>query len=492
MIGTNDSSNFWVVLDIGTTELKAALVSSKGEIQEKCSRAIQTYKPSSGFEEQDADKWWQLVCEILSEIGSGKNIGAIGLTGQMQNLVLIGENSDLVGPVILYSDQRASEEAREIKAIDDSIKIKEKTGNEQGPSSVLCKLMWMKKHNPEVYKKTSRIMLGSADFISSKLTGKFFTDTTTASTTGLMNLTERQWLDNNLFEKLGLKECIRKLPFLISGGSEIGTLKSDIANRLGLNGEIRVFLGPGDAGANTIGSGCGAPGKAYAYCGTSGWVAFSEQKPADPNSGVITLSHPTPNLFIQVAPLLTAGGNLDWFKEVMEYPSYEEMFNNSFEVTTSKLLYLPYLKGERSPFIDPLARGALIGIDTQTDKKQIGRTVLEGVCMAFKHCLVALCEDMPKQLILTGGTSRSRSFCQLFADVLQVEIVLLNEQQNIGLLGVLTSCGIEKKKTTNHENKENFIPNKNLKNYYAKKYTTFQHAYPTLQPIYKMLSNIQI
>ena len=79
-----------------------------------------------------------------------------------------------------------------------------------------------------------------------------------------------------------------------------------------------------------------------------------------------------------------------------------------------------------------------------------------------------------------------------FADVLQVEIVLLNEQQNIGLLGVLTSCGIEKKKTTNHENEENFIPNKNLKNYYAKKYTTFQQAYPTLQPIYKMLSNIQI
>ena len=96
----------------------------------------------------------------------------------------------------------------------------------------------------------------------------------------------------------------------------------------------------------------------------------------------------------------------------MEYPSYEEMFNNSFEVTTSKLLYLPYLKGERSPFIDPLARGAPIGIDTQTDKNK-SEELYEGVCMAFKHCLVALCEDMPKQLILTGGTSRSRSFCQL-------------------------------------------------------------------------------
>ena len=98
---------------------------------------------------------------------------------------------------------------------------------------------------------------------------------------------------------------------------------------------------------------------------------------------MITLSHPNPNLFIQVAPLLTAGGNLDWFKDVMEYKSFAEMLDNSLEAKSTKLLYLPYLKGERSPFIDPLARGALIGLDTQTNKKILGRTILEGVCLAF-------------------------------------------------------------------------------------------------------------
>ena len=484
--------DLWVVLDIGTTELKGALTNSQGEIEKETSRANQTINSLSGFEEQDAEKWWELVCEILSELGSNKKIEAIGITGQMQNLVLLDEYGELLHPAILYSDQRALAEVHELSEQDVFHEIRQKTGNEQGPSSVLCKLMWMKRNNSELYKKASKIMLGSADFISSKLTGKFFTDTTTASTTGLMHLSKRRWLDLSLFEKLALKDCFPKLPILISGGSEIGPVKDDLAKRIGLNSGIRVFLGPGDAGANTIGSGCGNPGKAYAYCGTSGWVAFSEKTPADPDCGVITLSHPNPNLFIQVAPLLTAGGNLDWFKDVMEYQSFAEMLDNSLEAKSTKLLYLPYLKGERSPFIDPLARGALIGLDTQTNKKIMGRTILEGVCLAFKHCLSALCKDMPKQLILTGGTSRSRNFCQLFADVLQIEIILLDKKQNIGLLGVLSSCGLEIMESTNNEKIEVFTPNKDKESYYAIKFEIYRKTYPRLEPIYKMLSSITL
>ena len=485
-----NSSDLWLVLDIGTTELKGALMNSEGVIQEESSRPNQTYTPSSGFEEQEAENWWEKACEILSELGSGKNIGAIGLTGQMQNLVLLDEHGDLLQSVILYSDQRAVKEAQELSDLDNSLQIQQQTGNEQGPSSVLCKLMWLKKNSPETYEKSSNIMLGAADFISARLTGKFCTDTTTASTTGLMHLTERQWLDSELFQNVGISDCKPKLPLLVSGGSEIGPLLSEKASRLGLKSGIPVFLGPGDAGANTIGSGCGNPGKAYAYCGTSGWVAFSEKKPANPNSGVITLSHPNPGFFIQVAPLMTAGGNFDWFKDLMEYSSHEELINNALAAPPSKLLYLPYLKGERSPFIDPLARGALIGLESESDRKYIGRAVLEGVCLAFRHCLMALCEEIPQRLILSGGTSRSQSFCQLFSDVLQVEIVLLKEQQNIGLRGVLASCGLLTINTDQDDKQEKFLPNNNLDHHYNKKYAAFQQAYPRLEPIYSMLSDI--
>ena len=206
--------DLWVVLDIGTTELKGALTNSQGEIEKESSRANQTINSLSGFEEQDAEKWWELVCEILSELGSNKKIEAIGITGQMQNLVLLDEYGELLHPAILYSDQRALAEVHELSEQDVFHEIKQKTGNEQGPSSVLCKLMWMKRNNSELYKKASKIMLGSADFISSKLTGKFFTDTTTASTTGLMHLSKRRWLDLSLFEKLALKDCVLNYQYL--------------------------------------------------------------------------------------------------------------------------------------------------------------------------------------------------------------------------------------------------------------------------------------
>ena len=110
----------------------------------------------SGFEEQDAEKWWELVCEILSELGSNKKIEAIGITGQMQNLVLLDEYGELLHPAILYSDQRALAEVHELSEQDVFHEIKQKTGNEQAPSSVLCKLMWMKRKNSELNKKASK------------------------------------------------------------------------------------------------------------------------------------------------------------------------------------------------------------------------------------------------------------------------------------------------------------------------------------------------
>ena len=143
--------DLWIVLDIGTTELKGALTNSQGEIEKESSRANQTINSLSGFEEQNAEKWWELVCEILSELGSNNKIEAIGITGQMQNLVLLDEYGELLHPAILYSDQRALAEVHELSEQDVFHEIKQKTGNEQGPSSVLCKLIWMKRNYSDLY-----------------------------------------------------------------------------------------------------------------------------------------------------------------------------------------------------------------------------------------------------------------------------------------------------------------------------------------------------
>src|SRR5690606_7293683 len=164
----------------------------------------------------------------------------------------------------------------------------------------------------------------------------------------------------------------------------------------------------------------GESGWVYAYLGTSGWIAFTSAYRAMPDHGAFTLAHPQPTAYIQIAPLLTAGGNLEWARGVFGGGDYDTIIEQAGARPPSNLSYLPYLNGERSPFRDPLARGSFIGVDPRTSYNDFYRAVLEGVIYAYRHALDALLTSPPSALVLTGGGTRSEAWCQLFADILNL------------------------------------------------------------------------
>jgi len=228
----------------------------------------------------------------------------------------------------------------------------------------------------------------------------------------------------------------------MSGGAHVGVLTRTSADALGLRTGTPVYLGPGDAGAATIGAGSGEPGPVYGYVGTSGWVGFSAHERADPASGTFTLAHPRPGMFFHVAPLLTAAGNLQWVRELfapgtggVAAESFEAVIEQAFERAPGPLLYLPYLAGERSPVRDSAARAVFVGLTGRTQKADLYRAVLEGVAYSYRHALTALVPGGADALTLTGGGTRSTPWNVLFATVTGVPTHVVEEPESVGVKG---------------------------------------------------------
>ena len=485
----------WLAFDVGTSGVKAALVDHTGQVLRSVTREYATRTVSGGIVEQNAGDWWAAACAASRALDAYGDVDAIALTGQMQDVILIDANGDPVYPVILYSDTRAHEEIETLTAQVGTEQLRDWTGNLQDAGSLLGKLLWLQKHAPDALKASAWLLLGAADFIAYHMTGVPVTDTTTASTTGLMNIATRSALEQTAFAAMGLEDCARLLPPMLSGGQYIGPLGASAAKALGLQAGVAVHHGPGDAGAATIGAGCGEIGSAYAYLGTSGWIAFTAAEQAQPDRGVITLAHPDPARYIQVAPLLTAGGNLEWVRDLFGSDTYEDLISDALRVSPSSLLYLPYLNGERSPFSDPHARGAFIGLQAGMGKSVLYRAVLEGVVYAYRHALDALAPTLKNAITLTGGGTRSKLWCQLFADIIQQPVAIQAEPEHVGVRGAILAAQVASGERASFA-AEDFSPievvlspDTTHAQHFDRQYHIFRDAYPALKAIFSRLAS---
>jgi xylulokinase len=406
----------------------------------------------------------------------------------MQDVVLVDERAEPVRPVILYSDTRAHHEAAAIEADLGGASLQRLTGNEQTATGLLAKLRWLRQHEPTSLTAARSLLLGAADYLALRLTGRSVTDTTTASTTGLLALATRGWLDRALLERAVGAPIDRLLPDLVAGGSRVGKVSREAAAALGVAAGTPVFLGPGDAAATTLGVGSGTPGRPYAYIGTSGWVAYSSATAGDPARGVFTLAHPLRGLFVCVAPLLTAGGNFDWIKDLTGAADHGTMIAEALALPPSELLYLPYLRGERSPISDPFARGAFIGLDMGHGRLDLTRAVLQGVAFAYRHAVDALIGADVERLIVTGGGTRSPEVCKLLADVIGVEVVVPEGAVHSGLLGALAATGLAGADAAaaafSPRAANRYRPDPELKRSYDASYRRFRLAYPALEGVF--------
>jgi xylulokinase len=483
------ADSLWLILDIGTSSVKAALVRDDGIIQRAAVEPHPTHSAERGIVEQNAEDWWRAVVLACAALGSERaSVSAIAVTGQMQDLILLDADGDPLLPVILYSDTRARSEAAEIIGRTGEERLRELTLNEQGADSLWAKLLWVARHAPDAIERARILLFGAADYVTYRLTRIAVTDTTTASTTGLLYGDSRRWFETAFLAQMGLDAFAPLLPASIPGGARIGALTADAAALIGLPSGIAVYHAPGDAGSTTLGAGSGEIGRAYGYLGTSGWVGFTADTPGSPEQGVFTLAHPRKGQFIQVAPLLTAGGNLAWARGLFDSAAYETVIAEAIERPLTGIIYLPYLNGERAPFVDPLARAAFIGMGSSTERADLVRAVLEGVAFAYRHALDALLSQPPERLILTGGGTRSRAWCQVFADVLGVPIALVREPEHVAIRGALLSAQVAQGRRESYTLAESetalLHPVREMHERYGRKYAIYRAAYPALKPLF--------
>jgi xylulokinase len=441
-----------ICVDIGSTGAKVAVVEASGRISAPGYRGYTT-RASGARVEQDPEEWWAAVAALLRELAREIAVSspsmrpdAIVIGGQMQDLILAGGGSRQ--PAILYSDTRAQAEAREVAAWRGLERHSAEARNDQDATGLAAKLLWVSRNTREAAARAEHLFFGAHDYATFRLCGAATTDLTTASTTGLLLFDEGLW-NLRLLSSLGLRTDW--LPLLGPAGEEVGRISLAAAAETGLPEGLPVLRGAGDAATATLGSRAGEEGRLSINLGTSGWVAMTSRGgPADPATGAFNLRHPDGERLILVGPVATAAGNYDWFRSAL-FPGAEretafETMNREAEAAVAgsgALLYLPWLSGERSPFRDPEARAAFIGLSREMGRGELCRATMEGVAFSLRsvHRALGGRGGSIAQATAVGGGARSPLWCRILASALGCEVSVPERPEEAGLRGAAILAG---------------------------------------------------
>ena len=443
-----------LAVDIGSSALKAVLFASDGTVLAARSAAISTTVGQDRAHTQDPNHWWHAFKQARSALPDGGGIEALVFTGSMQNLIVLSPDGQPLAPAVLYSDRRLDED--EVAELEARLPpdYAQRVGNRPDPAHTILKLMRLGRFvcgTPDP--SAMRFFFGAKDAITFRLTGRAAVDPTVASTTGLMNMATRQW-DPELLATAGVEAA--RLPEILPADAIVGDLPSGPARELGLPAGIPVFNGAGDAAAATWGAAADTPGRAYAYLGTTGWVAATlPMGEAAPPREVYTLADPVhADRAIVISPFLAAGAAMDWLAEATG-SDVETLLAAASRLGDAPALplFLPYLSGERGPFEDQRVRGAFLGLDRGHGTGALAHAVLEGIACAVRNNLETF-RLRPSPLTVIGGAARDPLQRRILADMLQCEIAFPDASQEMTALGafrmIAPSAGLHPGKVAAH------------------------------------------
>ncbi len=398
-----------VGLDVGTTGVKAIAVSPDGEVLARAERGYGLSTPRPGWSEQDPEDWWRATRDVLGALDLPE-IAGIGLSGQMHGLVVLDAGDRVLRPAILWNDQRTAAECAEIEARIGLERILALTGNRVLTGFTAPKLLWLARHEPEVYGRIAHVLLPK-DYVRLRLTGERATDMADASGTLLLDVPHRRWSEEVL---AALDLPAEWLPRLLESPEVSGETQDGVP----------VAAGAGDQAAGAIGVGVDRPGPISVVLGTSGVVfAALPSFKADEQGRVHAFCHAVPGGWHAMGVMLSAAGSLRWLSDVAapggDYGALvaeAERWGPGVEGLT----FLPYLSGERTPHADPNARGAFIGLQQRHDRGALARAVLEGVAFGLRDSLELLAAIGVEAEVgrVSGGGSRSSLWLRIVASVL--------------------------------------------------------------------------
>ncbi|HEY0375213.1 MAG TPA: xylulokinase [Amnibacterium sp.] len=431
--------------DLGTTGDKATLISADGALIAAASVPYPADFGAGGKAEQSAEDWWRAVCDATRQLlaerpGIERDIAAVSFSGQMMGAVLLDDAGDPVRPAIIWADTRSVAEAGLLVERFGMREAYRVTGHRFNATYSLSKVMWVREHEPEAFARTRHVVLAK-DFVVHRLTGRFATDPSDASSTNAFDQATGDWSD----AILDAAEVPRALlPEVLPSTSIIGGVTPDAAAACGLLAGTPVVLGGGDGPMAALGAGIVDPGSgAYAYLGSSSWVSLAATAPLhDEAMRTMTFNHVVPGMFVPTATMQAGGASLQWITEVLA-PSgdrrYESLLEEAADVEASAedLYFLPHLLGERSPYWNPAARAAFVGLARHHTRAHLVRAVLEGVAFNLLTGLQAFAENgsPATRMDAIGGAAHSDLLLRLFADTWGVPVArrsLVDEATSLG------------------------------------------------------------
>jgi xylulokinase len=408
-------------VDIGTSGVKAVIADESGKLLDQATAPLTVSRPAPLFSEQDPADWWsateQAVLSLKPEYR--RQMKAAGVTGQMHGATLLDESDRVLRPAILWNDGRSGAECVELERAEP--RAREITANAVMAGFTAPKLLWVRKHEPEIFERTKTVLLPK-DYVRFLMTGEKASDMSDASGTCWLDVGKRRW-SAEMLAACGLDESA--MPSVHEGPEVTGTLCSDVAQRWGMQ-SVPVIAGGGDNAAAAVGLGVVNDGDAFISLGTSGvvFVATDTLRP-NPAKGLHAFCHAVPGKWHQMSVMLSAASCLDWVAGMLKEPDFPALLALAEGATGDAPIFLPYLTGERTPHANPHAKAVFFGMTAQTGQGEIARAVVEGVAMGLRDGLDIITEagSTVQSLTVAGGGSRSLFWGRILAGALNVPLV---------------------------------------------------------------------
>ncbi len=488
----------FIGVDLGTSATKLLLVDEKGEILNTVTKEYPLSFPQPGWSEQEPAGWWNASLEGIPELLKGfdaQDVAALSVAGQMHGLVVLDENDEVIRPAILWNDGRTFKEVDYLNETIGREKLSQWTGNIAFAGFTAPKILWMRNNEPEKFERIKKIMLPK-DYLNYCLTGVHSCDYSDASGMLLLDVEHKCW-SKEMLEICGVTEA--QMPDLFESYEVIGTVKPEIAAKLGLPEGVKVTAGAGDNAAAAVGTGTVGNGACNISLGTSGTIFISSDSfGTDSGNSLHAFAH-ADGKFHLMGCMLSAASCNKWFcEDILNTDDYagEQSQIRPDAFGRNNVFFLPYLMGERSPINDTNASGTFIGLRMDTSRADMVLAVLEGVTFAIRDSF-----EVAKKLgvnitrsMICGGGSKSPLWRQMMADVLGIPLDIPKTEQGPGygaallaMVGAGLYSDVKSACDALVQVAETVAPNPEMVVLYQERYDKFRRIYPACKQLFKEL-----
>lgn len=487
--------------DLGTTGDKATLVDQAGNVVAAVSVTYPTDFAHGGKAEQSPFDWWDAVCEATRRLFAAHpdaRVEAVSFSGQMMGAVLLDGSGEPIRPAIIWADTRSAVQADQLIERVGLERAYAITGHRLNATYSLSKAMWVRDEEPGVFAR-ARHLICAKDYVAYRLTGTVATDPSDASGTNAYDQSAAAWSEE-LVDAAGIGDLF---PEVVPSTQIIGVVTPEAASATGLPAGTPVVMGGGDGPMAALG--CAIVGEesgAYAYLGSSSWVSFASDSPLhDPLMRTMTFNHVVPDRFVPTATMQAGGAALQWIVEALDgghgtAAAYGELLQEAAAASASadELFFLPHLLGERSPYWNPRARAAFIGLARHHQRANLVRAVIEGVAFNLLTGLRAFGSTGSRfsGVDVIGGAANSTPLLQVFSDVWGLPLrrrALVDEATALGAavvggvaVGLFDSFDVAKRMSTVTGT---FAPDPAAHESYEYAHQRFLDAYRRIEPWYE-------